>query len=343
MAKKGVSVKKTKKTTAKTAAHAVKEEKTPSSSIQIAPKTIEKAVSALSKWNAQRSASAEKSNLLEDDDEDIPLILQVSSTKFFSEDKILRVGQMALPNPVIAEDIRVCVIAKDGLITNEILQQIEDKDLPHFQKVITVTDLKTTYKPYQSRRRLLSEFDLFLIDSNVITLMPKLLGKIFYQSSKLPLTIRFTPEKKFSLEAFEQSYTEALTSLAYTLPMGNNMVMRIGFLGQDVAKLQENLTPICEFLNQFQIRSLQLKLSDSPSLPIYTVDKIYTESDIAATQATILELTEAEKEKMSEEDQKEELIFQEGLKELGFEQEEVTKRPIEDSEPEKPAKKSKKN
>lgn len=342
MVKKTNTVKKTKKTAAKSTKQNVVVEKTPGSKIVVKPETIEKALSTLSKWNSQKNASAEKENLLADDDEELPLILQVSSTKFFSEDQILRVGQMILPNPVIADDIKVCVIAKDDFISKEMLEQIEDMELPHFKKVITVKELKTTYKAYQSRRRLLSEYDLFFIDSNVIPLMPKLLGKIFYQSSKLPLTIKFTSEKKFSLELFEKSYKDALKSLAYMLPMGNTMVMRIGFLAQDAAKLHENLIPICDFLNQFQIRSLQLKLSDSPSLPIYTVDKIYTEADVAADEATFAELTAAEKERLAEEEKKEELIFQEGLKELGFE-EESTKRSAEEEEPEKSVKKAKKN
>lgn len=334
MAKKAsasASKKSTRSTRASAAANAVSKERTPASSVEIKKTTIEKAVSALSKWNENREGSKEKADLLADDDEEIPLLLQVSATKFFSDSKVLKMHQLSVPHPTIAEDASVCVITKDGLISKELMEEIEDMDLPHFGKIITVHDLKTTYKPYQSRRKLQSEFDIFLVDSNIVPMMPKLLGKIFYQRNKLPQTIKMIEGKKFNKDVFLKSYGEALTSIPFMLPMGVNLVLRIGFLGQDISHLMENLKVISEYFSKFQIRSFQLKLADSPSLPVYQVDKIYTAEEIAAADATVEEMKAVEKAKLAEQKKQEEAIFQAGLKELGFDFDEEEE---QDAEPE---------
>lgn len=296
---------------------------TPSSKIVLNASTIEKAVAALSKWNANKQENGEKSALIEEDDDELPLFLQVTSTKFFAKEKQLKVEKLSLPHSIYEEDLKVCVFTKDGLISEEILQEIEAKELPHLEKIISVQELKTTYKPYQSRRKLLSEFDVFLVDGSIIPLMPKLLGKIFYQSAKLPMTIKITNEKKFDMESFESNYKEALTCVPFILPMGNNMTFRLGMLGQEISNLVENLNKIAEYLGEYQIRALQFKLKDSPSLPIYMVDQIYDKEDV--TENEELDADNEKNAKRSAAYLEEKRLFEEGLAELGVESESKTK------------------
>lgn len=42
--------------------------------------------------------------------------------------------------------------------------------------------MKSTYKQYEKRRELYSLNDIFLADDSLITTLPKLLGKVFYDS-----------------------------------------------------------------------------------------------------------------------------------------------------------------
>jgi ribosome biogenesis protein UTP30 len=58
---------------------------------------------------------------------------------------------------------------------------------------MAVTKLKTKYKPYESRRKLLAEYDIFLADDRVMNLLPGLLGKVFYKSTtKRPIPVSLT-------------------------------------------------------------------------------------------------------------------------------------------------------
>lgn len=51
-------------------------------------------------------------------------------------------------------------------------------------QIIPYKVLKTEYKPYEAKRRLLGNFDLFLSDDRVRRLLPSHLGKEFYQRKK---------------------------------------------------------------------------------------------------------------------------------------------------------------
>lgn len=51
-------------------------------------------------------------------------------------------------------------------------------------RVVGVTKLKGKFKPFEARRLLLKENDLFLADERVIPLLPGLLGKKFFEAKK---------------------------------------------------------------------------------------------------------------------------------------------------------------
>jgi len=53
-----------------------------------------------------------------------------------------------------------------------------------FNKVIGVTKLKKKYKPYEAKRQLCNSYDIFLSDDRVIPILPKLIGKSFYEKKK---------------------------------------------------------------------------------------------------------------------------------------------------------------
>lgn len=62
--------------------------------------------------------------------------------------------------------------------------------------MIGIAKIKARYKSYESRRQLLAEHEVFLADDRIITLLPKILGKIFYgHSSKRPIPVNFQPSK----------------------------------------------------------------------------------------------------------------------------------------------------
>lgn len=50
--------------------------------------------------------------------------------------------------------------------------------------MVGLEKLKGKFKPFEARRALMREHELFLADERVMGLMPQLLGKVFYDSKK---------------------------------------------------------------------------------------------------------------------------------------------------------------
>lgn len=288
--------------------------------LNVKDEVIEKAVKALSQWKKQQGEGSSKKDLFETEDEDIPIYLQITSKKYLATSKVIKPRMLRLPHPVYdLEDTRVCLFVKDNLFDEDALARIEilkEDQLKNLAQIITVQDLKTKFHAYEARRKLLSEYDVFLTDSSIANMIPKLLGKTFFGSSKFPLTISVTDNKKVSVDRLVSNVNKALNSVGYMLPMGVNMGMRLGMLGQDIDNLKENIHAITKFLEKYPIRLIQLKLKDSPSLPIYITDKIYSNEDILKPEE-IHDVQHQDKDDIPLS------IYNEGLKELGLEEEEA--------------------
>ncbi|EME86890.1 uncharacterized protein MYCFIDRAFT_29407 [Pseudocercospora fijiensis CIRAD86] len=150
---------------------------------------------------SEQKTSASKSNLLEDADEedvedDSPVWLILTTKKHIVDKKRLKPGKIVLPHPLRSvEDasLRICLITADP--------QRKYKDLiaePSFpldvskkiSRVIGLEKLKSKYKSYESKRQLVSEYDIFLADDRIITYLPTVLGKVFYKGgSKRPIPV----------------------------------------------------------------------------------------------------------------------------------------------------------
>ena len=47
-----------------------------------------------------------------------------------------------------------------------------------------IDKLKGKFKPFEARRELLREHEMFLCDDAVVNMMPQLLGKMFFEAKK---------------------------------------------------------------------------------------------------------------------------------------------------------------
>lgn len=52
------------------------------------------------------------------------------------------------------------------------------------QRVVGVSKLKGKFAPFEARRALMSEHDLFLADDRIVPMLPKLLGKKWMSERK---------------------------------------------------------------------------------------------------------------------------------------------------------------
>jgi ribosome biogenesis protein UTP30 len=65
---------------------------------------------------------------------------------------------------------------------------LEAQNIKFISRVLGIEKLKGKWKPFEARRLLLRENGLFLADERVVPLLPKLLGKAFFQAKKCVYT-----------------------------------------------------------------------------------------------------------------------------------------------------------
>jgi len=158
------------------------------------------AVDALLKHAFAHQAAKEQSELLPDRTEQY-VWLVVAVKKMFPERKLrpfkmcvhssilpLRkpehlVSGRPLSHPLIdPRTTPVCLITKDP--QREYKDLLESHNIKFVSRVVGVEKLKGKFKPFEARRMLLRENGLFLADDRVIPLLPKLLGKGFFNAKK---------------------------------------------------------------------------------------------------------------------------------------------------------------
>lgn len=81
----------------------------------------------------------------------------------------------------------MCLITKDP--QREYKDLIAEHGIKFIDRVVGVDKLKGKFKPFEPRRQLCADHEMFLCDDRVLPLMPKLLGKIFFNAKKQPIPV----------------------------------------------------------------------------------------------------------------------------------------------------------
>jgi len=158
------------------------------------------AVDALLKHALAHQATKEQNELLPDRTEQY-VWLVVAVKKMFPERKLRPfkmcvhpsllplhgpedlVSNSPLSHPLIdPRTTPICLITKDP--QREYKGLLESHGIKFISRVVGVEKLKGKFKPFEARRVLLKENGLFLADDRVIPLLPKLLGKAFFNAKK---------------------------------------------------------------------------------------------------------------------------------------------------------------
>ncbi|GMG19132.1 unnamed protein product [Ambrosiozyma monospora] len=332
------------------------------SSVQVKKTTIEKALTELKKWQTRRSENGSGKSQLFDSEQDSSLLLQVTTTKYLSDktSKSTKVKSIAVPHSPYtgsastsnfgASDFQVCLIVKDGQVASEVASELEDdKNLvPHLAKILNVSELKGEFKAYESRRKLYSEYDMFLADEAVVPMLPKLLGKHFYNTnSKIPVSVKLSgnsnnkkskskskdaesdESESVSVKQLQKQVGKALQRIYYVLPMGVNVSIKLGNLfEQELDQVVENVAVIADSFGKLadskhnKIRNLSLRFTDSPALPIYVADSLYDAEDVAEEKEETTKKSKG-KGKENEEPQLKLSEFEKGLAELALDQDQL--------------------
>jgi ribosome biogenesis protein UTP30 len=167
-----------------------------------------------------------------------------------------------------ADSVRVCIFTKDP--HEEYKKRIKALGVASIVKVMAVSKLRKNFKPFEAKRQLCASYDIFLTDCRIVSLLPKLIGKKFFESKKIPVVVDLTKEDlKSELET-------AINSTYLHLTSGPCFSVKIGLGSQEVSALTENGAQIIKQVIEKipggwdNIKVIHVKTPDSLALPVYT-------------------------------------------------------------------------
>ncbi|KAF7645188.1 hypothetical protein LDENG_00208760 [Lucifuga dentata] len=232
---------------------------------------VKKAVQALQAFLKSKSTS---SSLLLNETQQISLLFTL--WKIPKQQQTIRIP---LPHGQRTNTDEVCLFTRDEpRMTSEQTQRfykklLEEKGIQNITEIIPYKVLKTEYKPYEAKRRLLGNFDMFLSDDRIRRLLPSHLGKHFYERKKEPLCVNLQSKH---LARDVQRLIQG-TSMKVT-NKGCCCMARVAHSGMTADQVTENIeatvqTVVAKLrMKGPMMKLIHLKSQTSVALPIYTSD-----------------------------------------------------------------------
>ncbi|KAL8215415.1 UNVERIFIED_CONTAM: hypothetical protein K2H54_001366 [Gekko kuhli] len=230
---------------------------------------VKKAAHALLAYNKTRQKTSEKLLL----NEDLNVFLMVTVWKIPPREQVVKI---TLPHSILPSASEVCLFTKDepGLTAeqseNMYRKLLSQHGVTSITEVISYKTLKKEYKSFESKRRLLNRFSLFLSDDRIRRLLPSHIGKHFYRSKKVPLSV--------DLKAKNLAKEINRHIQGTVLPVTNKgccYTARVGHTGMTAEEIVGNVVAVVTVLAAkapkiFQsIKILHLKTDKSIALPIF--------------------------------------------------------------------------
>jgi ribosome biogenesis protein UTP30 len=215
-------------------------------------------------------------------------------------------------------ETRICLITADPPPGNpdayKDLKKHPDfpKDLKEkLRKVIRFSKLAKNYKSFESRRKLLAEYDVFLADERIVHLIPSALGSVFYKSgTKRPISVSLTgkelwgkKQKKTALDRLKPkqrgapgegpavigkpedvgaAIETALSTIVVNLSPTTSLSIKVAYAGWPAEWIAANVSAAVEKIvpkyvpGQWNgVKSLYIKGPDTAALPIYMTEEIW--------------------------------------------------------------------
>ena len=151
-----------------------------------------KAVKALYSWLKKEAKKKDSSAQLlggNGADDFFHLSVSLKKTKPERKDKPIRIQ---ISNPLYdLEEAESCLIVKDvaGEGKKAAKEKLRDGNILGVTKVLRVSNLKKKFATHEQKRQLCKDYALFLADTRILPLLPKLLGKTFFKKKKQPVPV----------------------------------------------------------------------------------------------------------------------------------------------------------
>ncbi|XP_050380228.1 uncharacterized protein LOC126797609 [Argentina anserina] len=230
--------------------------------------TARNAVTALLKWRDSKNPS--KLDLLGSGDDEL-LYLVVTLKKIPAKARV-NAYKIPLPTPLHSRATEFCLIYDDrpkSKLSKPLIQaKIKADNLP-VVKILKYTKLKSDFKAFESKRKLLNSYDMFLADKQILPLLPRLLGKHFFKTKRIPVPLDLL--KKNWKDQVDRICASALMFLS----TGTCSVVRVARTSMSEEEIVENVVKAIEGVVEVVpggwggVRSLHLKMLESIALPVY--------------------------------------------------------------------------
>lgn len=178
-----------------------------------------------------------------------------------------------LPHPFVdLSQAKVCLFTKDP--AKPYKEMVAGLGIKSISKIISVSRLSKKYGSFEAKRQLCSSFDVFLADTRVLSLLPRLLGKTFYERKKLPLPISI-PSPGSQHADFRRHLLDVLSCTCTALNNGPCVSIKVGKASQPLEQLSANISSAIDQLDTIipsghaNIRSLHLKTKSSDAIPLF--------------------------------------------------------------------------
>ncbi|XP_030019333.1 LOW QUALITY PROTEIN: ribosomal L1 domain-containing protein 1-like [Sphaeramia orbicularis] len=188
--------------------------------------------------------------------------------------------RIPLPHGQRSDTEEVCLFTKDEPnMTSEQTQRfykklLEERGVKNVTEISPFKVLKTEYKPYEAKRRLLANYDLFLSDDRIRRLLPSHLGRHFYERKRSHWSVNL--QSKHLARDIEES--DPGTSMKIS-NRGCCCMARVAHSDMTADEVTDNIeAAIQTFVAKLRavkgpmIKLIHLKSQTSVALPIYTSD-----------------------------------------------------------------------
>ncbi|XP_071250154.1 ribosomal L1 domain-containing protein 1-like [Salvelinus alpinus] len=230
---------------------------------------VKKAVQALQAFLKTKSTP---DSLLLDESQHLSLLFTL--WKIPKQAQTIRIP---LPHGIRTNTDEVCLFTRDEPnMTPDQTQRfykklLAERGVKNVTEVIPYRTLRTEYKPFEAKRRLLGNFDMFLSDDRVRRLLSSHIGKHFYERKKDPLSVNLK-SKKLALD-IQRTIQGTTISIS---KKGCCCMARVAHSGMAADEIAENIdSAVSTIVTKLRmkgplIKIIHLKSQSSVALPIYT-------------------------------------------------------------------------
>jgi ribosome biogenesis protein UTP30 len=262
----------------------------------------------------EKASTESRPNLLaggkEEEDESIAIWFQLTTKKHITDTKRLKPGKIAVPHPLNSSTTTtICLITADPQRTYKDI--VTSPAFPsalssRITKVVGIAKLKAKWTQYEAQRKLYSEHDIFLADDRIITQLPKLLGKTFYQkTTKRPVPVNLQPPaprtdgkriarakgtapQAASPQQIATEIEKAIQGTLVHLTPSTNTSVKVGYASWDPKKLAANIEAVAATMIEKYVpkkwrgvKSMHIKGPTTAALPIWLTDELWVdEADV---------------------------------------------------------------